>query len=153
MQGSMPVGRKLAVLAGVLGALLVPQVAQAAPPASVFNDSSSPVTCEVQTNGVDFCSNFNPDLRSTVPAFDNVPIDVNVALPAEATFGSGPYPLMMMFHGYGGYKLGLGAMQPLARPRLRHLLDDRPRLPRVVRLAPHVAARPTRAAAPTATSA
>ncbi len=126
MQGSMPVGRKLAVLAGVLGALLVPQVAQAAPPASVFNDSSSPVTCEVQTNGVDFCSNFNPDLRSTVPAFDNVPIDVNVALPDEATFGSGPYPLMMMFHGYGGDKIGLGSMQHwLARGYATFSMTDR----------------------------
>ena len=31
--------------------------------------------------------------------------------PAEADFGPGPYPLMMMFHGYGGGKIGLGSMQ------------------------------------------
>ena len=46
-----------------------------------------------------------------MPAFDGVPIDVNVALPDEADFGPGPYPLMMMFHGYGGGKIGLGSMQ------------------------------------------
>ena len=110
MQGSIPGGRKLAALAGVIAGLLVPQAAQAAPPASVFTDSSSPVTCEVQTDGVDFCSNFTPDPRSTVPAFDGVPIDVNVALPDESDFGPGPYPLIMMFHGYGGGKIGLSEM-------------------------------------------
>ena len=108
MQGSMPGGRKLAVLGCVLGAFLVPPVAQAAPPTQVFTDSTSPVPCTVQPSGVDFCSN-SP--RSTVPAFDGVPIDVNVALPDEADFGPGPYPLMMMFHGYGGGKIGLGSMQ------------------------------------------
>jgi hypothetical protein len=41
-----------------------------------------------------------------------VPIDVDVGLPSEAEFGPGPYPLMMMFHGYGGDKLGLSAMRP-----------------------------------------
>ena len=109
MQGSMVGGRRLAVLGCVLGALLVPQAAQAAPPASVFGGA---VTCNVQTNGVDFCSNFGPNPRSTVPAFDGVPIDVNVAFPPSADFGpDGTYPLIMMFHGYGGGKLGLGSMQ------------------------------------------
>ena len=50
--------------------------------------------------------------RSTVPAWDGVPIDVNVAFPPEPASGpDGNYPLMMMFHGYGGEKLGLAAMQ------------------------------------------
>ena len=70
-----------------------------------------------------------------MPAFDGVPIDVNVAFPPEpAARPDGNYPLMMMFHGYGGGKFGLARDAPLARPRLRDLLDDRPRLPRVVRL-------------------
>ena len=50
--------------------------------------------------------------RSTVPAWDGVPIDVDVAFPPEPASGpDGNYPLMMMFHGYGGDKIGLGGMQ------------------------------------------
>ena len=84
--------------------------------------------------------------RSTTKTFDGVPIDVNVAFPPEPAAGTpdGNYPLMMMFHGYGGGKLGLNAMQPLPRPRLRDLLDDRPRLPRVLRLGRLAGCRPGR---------
>jgi hypothetical protein len=40
-----------------------------------------------------------------------VPIDVNVAFPpAPASGPDGSFPLVMMFHGYGGSKLGLGDM-------------------------------------------
>jgi cephalosporin-C deacetylase-like acetyl esterase len=95
---------RLALLCAIAGALLAPQVASAAP-ASVFGGA---VPCAAQPDGVTFCSD-SP--RSTVPAWDGVPIDVNVGLPNEAQFGPGPYPLMMMFHGYGGDKLGLGSMQ------------------------------------------
>ena len=43
---------------------------------------------------------------------DGVPIDVNVAFPPEPASGpDGNFPLVMMFHGYGGDKIGLGAMQ------------------------------------------
>ena len=46
------------------------------------------------------------------PAWDGVPIDVNVAFPPEPPSGpDGNYPLIMLFHGYGGDKLGLAAMQ------------------------------------------
>ena len=41
---------------------------------------------------------------------------------------------MMMFHGYAGSR-GTRADAVLARARLRHLLDDQPRLSRVVRIA------------------
>src|SRR4051794_38777836 len=51
--------------------------------------------------------------RSTVKTFDGVPIDVTVAFPPESVNGTdGPYPLIMMFHGYGGTKFSLGRMQP-----------------------------------------
>jgi predicted acyl esterase len=99
---------RLALLCAIAGALPAPQVASAAP-ASVFGGA---VPCAAQPDGVTFCSD-SP--RSTVPAWDGVPIDVNVGLPNEAQFGPGPYPLMMMFHGYGGGKIGLNAM--------RHWLD------------------------------
>ena len=51
--------------------------------------------------------------RSTVPAFDGVPIDVRVAFPPEPASGpDGPYPLIMLFHGYAGSKLSLANMTP-----------------------------------------
>jgi hypothetical protein len=41
-----------------------------------------------------------------------VPLDVNAAFPpAPASGPDGDYPLVMMFHGYGGEKIGLEAMQ------------------------------------------
>jgi predicted acyl esterase len=49
------------------------------------------------------------NVRSTVQSFDGVPIDVNVAFPS--TGGDGPYPLVMMFHGYGGGKFDFPQMQ------------------------------------------
>jgi predicted acyl esterase len=98
-------GRTLLLVAALAAVALWAPAAQAAPPASVFGGQ---VPCTAQAGGVTFCSD---DPRSTAPAWDGVPIDVNVALPAEAQFGPGPYPLMMMFHGYGGEKLGLSAMR------------------------------------------
>ncbi len=75
----------------------------------VFSSTSSPVPCFAESNGVRFCSD-TP--RSTVKTFDGVPLDVNVALPARAHGGpEGPYPLVMLFHGYGGAKAGLTGMQ------------------------------------------
>ena len=51
--------------------------------------------------------------RSTVKTFDGVPIDVRVAFPPEPPSGpDGPYPLIMLFHGYAGTKLSLASMQP-----------------------------------------
>ena len=101
----MSKGRKLLALGAVVGAFAVPQAAQAAPPASVFGGA---VACAPQ-GAITFCGSNTP--RSTAPAFDGVPIDVNVALPDEAQFGPPPYPLIMLFHGYGGGKLGLSDMQ------------------------------------------
>ena len=52
-----------------------------------------------------FCGSSNP--RSTTKAFDGVPIDVNVAFPPERTGAvDGNYPLIMIFHGYGGASSG-----------------------------------------------
>jgi predicted acyl esterase len=104
MRVSASGGRSLVLAVALMGTAAWPQSAQAAPPASVFGGS---VPCTVQGDGVTFCS---AAPRSTVPAWDGVPIDVNVGLPSEAEFGPGPYPLVMMFHGYGGQKMGLSAM-------------------------------------------
>jgi hypothetical protein len=90
------------------GALLAPQAASA-----TINDALG-VPCTVESGGVRFCTD-TP--RSTVPApVDGVPIDVNIAFPPEPPSGpDGNYPLVMMFHGYGGQKIGLSDM--------RHWLD------------------------------
>jgi predicted acyl esterase len=103
MQGSVAGWKKgVALCAVALGLVVAPQAAQAAIPSALG------VTCDVQGDGVRFCSD-TP--RSTVPAFDDVPIDVNIAFPPEPASGpDGNYPLIMMFHGYGGGKFGLSAM-------------------------------------------
>ncbi|MCB8914648.1 MAG: acetylxylan esterase [Thermoleophilales bacterium] len=89
--------------------------AQAAP-TSVFDGA---VSCTTQgpgdNEGQTWCGsgkyNQNADIRSTVKSFDGVPVDVNVAFPDEATSGTGPYPLVYMFHGYGGGKVNFSGMQ------------------------------------------
>ncbi len=50
-------------------------------------------------HGVRFCQGNGKDER--VPSFDKVPLDVDVTLPAK---GSGPFPTLVMLHGYGGSK-------------------------------------------------
>ncbi len=85
---------------------------------SVFTATPAPIPCAVQGSGVRLCDQTiagNPGgtARSTVKTFDGVPIDVRVAFPPEPVSGpDGPYPLIMMFHGYAGSKLSLASMQP-----------------------------------------
>src|SRR6185295_8095651 len=90
----------LALVAG----LVAPSAAQAA------IDSALGVSCTVQSDGVRFCGSNAP--RSTTPAWDGTPIDVNVAFPPDPGGSRGRYPLVMLFHGYGGGKLGLSDMRP-----------------------------------------
>ena len=119
-------GRKVAgllVAACTVVALLMSAAPASATITSVFNDSpwsstASPIPCAVQGSGVRLCDQTiagNPDgtARSTVPAFDGVPIDIRAAFPPEPASGpDGPYPLIMLFHGYAGSKLSLASMQP-----------------------------------------
>ena len=97
-------GRKLIGLIVVAGALVAPQAASAA------INSALGLSCAVQGDGVRFCGSSSP--RSTVASpVDGVPIDVNVAFPpAPAAGADGKFPLVMLFHGYGGEKAGLTAM-------------------------------------------
>ncbi len=107
--------RKLAVLFALMGSLFVVSAAQAAPPTSVFDGD---VSCTTQVGGAadgqTWCGtgqhNQNANVRSTVKSFDGVPIDVNVAFPDEEAHGTGPYPLVFMFHGYGGGKVNFPGM-------------------------------------------
>ncbi len=94
-----------AAVVAVVVLVCAPSAGAAIP--SVFGGQ---VRCSVQGNGVRFCGSTAP--RSTVKAFDGVPIDVNVAFPPQPASGpDGNYPLVMIFHGYGGGKLGLSTMQ------------------------------------------
>jgi len=54
--------------------------------------------CQSQ-NGVRFCPTADPSQR--VSTFDGVPLDADVTLPAH---GQGPFPTIVMLHGYGGDK-------------------------------------------------
>lgn len=100
--------RSAAFAVAALCALFADVPAQAAI-TSVFSNTPTPVPCAVQANGVRLCSALP---RSTVKTFDGVPVDVTVAFPPQPASGpDGPYPLVMMFHGYAGAKLGLSSMQ------------------------------------------
>ena len=98
--------RRPIALIAIAGTLALAPSAQAAIPA-VFNQSATgPVACASNpVDGVRECGGTG----TTVPTFDGVPIDVNVALPPEPAGGpDGPYPLVMVFHGWGGSKAGFG---------------------------------------------
>jgi fermentation-respiration switch protein FrsA (DUF1100 family) len=93
-------------LVAVVAALAPAAIAEGAV-TSVFGGD---VPCVTRADGARVCGSTSP--RSTTKTFDGVPIDVNVALPpAPAAGPDGPYPLVMLFHGYGGSKAGFGGMQ------------------------------------------
>lgn len=99
--------RRLVVLCAGIALLAIAPGAQAKVVTSVFGGA---VSCTTQPDHVRFCGSTSP--RSTAKTFDGMPIDVNFALPPEPSLGhDGPYPLVMMFHGYGGSKLGLKDMR------------------------------------------
>ena len=92
---------RLAVpLALAVAGLLAP-AAQAAP-ANPFGHVCAPQA------GVLFCPTATDVDR--VPSFDGVPLDVDVTLPAS---GDGPFPTIVMMHGYGGDK---GAFEATSAP-------------------------------------
>jgi fermentation-respiration switch protein FrsA (DUF1100 family) len=64
------------------------------------------------TNGVRFCPTLEGATGRTkngVPSFDGVPLDVDVTLPPK---GSGPFPTIVMLHGWGGDKTNFEASSP-----------------------------------------
>jgi predicted acyl esterase len=92
--------RPLAGLVGVLAVLALASPASAAAPEPFGHP------CTLQ-NGVRFCPTANPADR--VPSFDGVPLDVDVTLPAA---GQGPFPTIVMLHGYGGDKTSFESSSP-----------------------------------------
>ncbi len=105
--------RKFAVAFAALFMLVVVPNAFAAPPSSIFNGT---IPCTTVGDGRTVCqgpggdTNATPGVNNavanTVPSWDGTPIDVTVVLPDASTFGPGPYPLAMYFHGFGGGKEG-----------------------------------------------
>ncbi len=75
---------------------LAPAAAAAARPKAEPAPFGHP--CATQ-DGVRFCP--TSGLEERVPSFDGVPLDVDVTLPAS---GSGPFPTIVMMHGWGGSK-------------------------------------------------
>jgi fermentation-respiration switch protein FrsA (DUF1100 family) len=82
--------RSLVLTAGLLA--LAPAASQAAPP-NPFGHACLP------QDGMLFCPTTTDAQR--VASFDGVPLDVDVTLPAT---GDGPFPTIVMMHGYGGSK-------------------------------------------------
>jgi fermentation-respiration switch protein FrsA (DUF1100 family) len=62
--------------------------------------------CKAQ-DGVRFCPTATSAQR--VPTFDGVPLDADVTLPAQ---GKGPFPTIVMLHGWGGNKSSFEASTP-----------------------------------------
>jgi predicted acyl esterase len=101
--------RKLVSLIVAGSMLLVVGAAQASP-RSVLQ---SAVKCSTQPDGVRFCGSLvvakvPTPVRTLATSWDGTAIDVNFALPRASATHHGPYPLVMLFHGYGGSKFGLG---------------------------------------------
>jgi pimeloyl-ACP methyl ester carboxylesterase len=87
-------------LAAAAALLTAPGAAQAAPP-NPFGHTCTP------QNGVLFCPTASDAER--VPSFDGVPMDVDVTLPPS---GDGPFPTIVMLHGWGGNKRSFQATSP-----------------------------------------
>ena len=88
------------LLLAVLALALFPASAAAAPPLP-FGHPCTP------QDGVRFCpTNL---LTDRVASFDGVPLDVDVTLPPS---GDGPFPTIVMLHGYGGNKSNYATEPP-----------------------------------------
>jgi predicted acyl esterase len=81
----------------VTAAAALVAAALAAPAAPAAEPQPLGHACTPQ-HGVRFCEG---SAATRVPSFDGVPLDVDVTLPAS---GDGPFPTLVMMHGWGGDK-------------------------------------------------
>ena len=93
-----------------MASMLILAAAAQASPSSVLDGA---VKCSTQPSGIRFCGSLIVNkqavpVRTLATTWDGTAIDVNFALPKASATHHGPYPLVMLFHGYGGSKLGLG---------------------------------------------
>ncbi|MEA2201117.1 MAG: type transport system ATP-binding protein [Solirubrobacteraceae bacterium] len=100
----MRVRRRMQVSVALLGAM----AALAAGGAATAQAEQLPFghACKAQ-NGVRFCP--TEGLEQRVASFDGVPLDVDVTLPAS---GEGPFPTIVMLHGWGGNKTAFETSSP-----------------------------------------
>ena len=61
----------------------------------------------VAEDGVRFCPTV--DSAARIPSFDGIPLDVDVTLPEK---GAGPFPTIVMLHGFGGSKTNFETTSP-----------------------------------------
>ncbi len=95
--------RRMLVSVALAAGLLVPSSAEAA----INSVMGGAVACAVQANGQRFCGTG----AATVASFDGTPIDVSVAFPpAPASGADGPYPVLGLYHGWGGAKIALSTL-------------------------------------------
>jgi hypothetical protein len=92
------------VLQGALLAAMVTGVLCFAPPA--FGALTPLGHVCAQQNGVRFCPG---TMATRTPSFDGVPLDADVTLPAT---GNGPFPTIVMMHGWGNSKTDFEAGSP-----------------------------------------
>jgi predicted acyl esterase len=94
--------------AGTLGAMLMSTLALLAAAGSASAAEPTPLghACTAQ-NGVRFCP--TATLAQRVPSFDGVPLDADVTLPPT---GTGPFPTIVMMHGWGGNKTEFESSSP-----------------------------------------
>jgi cephalosporin-C deacetylase-like acetyl esterase len=87
--------------AAVAAALALPSSAAAVGEPAPFGHA-----CKAQ-DGVRFCA--TETLEQRIPSFDGVPLDADVTLPPS---GAGPFPTIVMLHGWGGSKTDFESSSP-----------------------------------------
>ena len=113
------------LIAAVAALLVATPSAEAAIP-QVFTKTATPIDCTVQASGQRFCG---AGATTQITSWDGVPLDVAVAFPpAPATGADGPYPVVGIFHGWGGTKVNLAggdAQRALSRGYAVFTMTDR----------------------------
>jgi predicted acyl esterase len=95
--------RVIPIVAGAAAVLLAPVATASA--IAPFGHACTP------QNGVRFCPTSSDPRR--VKTFDGVPIDVDVTLPPT---GKGPFPTIVILHGFPGSKASFESSSPLGDP-------------------------------------
>src|SRR5438552_6625371 len=89
-----------------VGMLAVGLLALAAPAVALAEPAPFGHACKAQ-DGVRFCP--TETLEQRVPTFDGIPLDADVTLPPT---GEGPFPVIVMMHGWGGSKADFESTSP-----------------------------------------
>lgn len=99
-------GRGVGSRATIVAAIAASSAALGAAAAAAAEPAPFGHACKAQ-DGVRFCP--TEGLEQRVPSFDGVPLDADVTLPAT---GAGPFPTIVMMHGWGGGKSDFESSSP-----------------------------------------